>query len=507
MDYHKCLHLLTHTPAAKLLRLRGAHTALLLSFLYQEFKAAGLTTRAVLAPQLTAQLSDYLRELGYVPEADELPEASAEINWFAKPNDPAALARRYLSRWADDGYLSLAPDEHGQQWYDLTAASEKALQWLSSMEHREFVGTGSRLRQLFDQLTSLVEGGHADPTQRLHELRKDRERIDAEIAQIERTGRVRAYDDLEVREKFDLIVRQSKELGTDFRDVDENLRQLLLDLYQQQLQATATKGQAVSFVLKARAALKEQDQGRSFYAFWEFLTGETQQQQLSDLLAATYQLLQQRGLAAGPDVSFLRQLKGYLYGEARRVQVASEQLTDRLHRLVTSQHPRQHQRAHAATQAIQALALQLRQQPAPGQGLTMAGRPALHLPWARAPHGPQPPAAPRPAVPAAPIAAPLTELPAEVALALSRHLPVDTARLTQQLGHLLAEQPTIGLPAVLARFPPTQGLAELVAYVALAAQQTGGPHLLDASAAVVVPLDAGGRQGRLRVPHIIYQRA
>lgn len=242
MYYHKCLHLLAHTPAAKLLRLRGAHTALLLSFLYQEFKTAGLVTRAVLAPQLTAQLGDYLRELGYVPEGDELPEASAGINWLAKSNDPAALAQRYLSRWADDGYLSLVPDENGQQWYDLTSASEKALQWLSSLEHREFVGTGSRLRQLFDQLTSLVEGSHADLTQRLYELRKDWERIDAEIAQIERTGRVHAYDDLEVRGKFDLIVRQSKELGLDFREVDENLRQLLLDLYQQQLQATATKG-------------------------------------------------------------------------------------------------------------------------------------------------------------------------------------------------------------------------------------------------------------------------
>lgn len=198
MEYHKCLHLLMHTPAAKLMRLRGAHTALLLSFLYQEFKTAGLATRAVLAPQLTAQLSGYLRELGYVPEVDELPDAAAETSWFAKPNDPAALAQRYLSRWADDGYLSLVPDENGQQWYDLTAASEKALQWLSSLEHREFVGTGSRLRQLFDQLTSLVEGSHADPTQRLHELRKDRERIEAEIAQIERTGRVRAYNDLDV---------------------------------------------------------------------------------------------------------------------------------------------------------------------------------------------------------------------------------------------------------------------------------------------------------------------
>lgn len=40
---------------------------------------------------------------------------------------------------------------------------------------------------------------------------------------------MRAYDNLEMREKFNLIVRQSKELGADFRDVDENLQQLLFD--------------------------------------------------------------------------------------------------------------------------------------------------------------------------------------------------------------------------------------------------------------------------------------
>ena len=83
MDYHQCQHLLTHTPAARMLRLRGTHTALLLSFLHQEFKTEGLATRAVLAPQLTAQLADCLRALGYVPEADELPDAPSDTPWLA----------------------------------------------------------------------------------------------------------------------------------------------------------------------------------------------------------------------------------------------------------------------------------------------------------------------------------------------------------------------------------------------------------------------------------------
>ncbi len=506
MDYHKCQHLLTHAPAARLLRLR--HAALLLSFLHQEFKAESSSGRAVAEPQLTAQLADYLKALAHVPEADELPATSAEGQLFAAPDTGPALARRYLSRWADEGYLSLTPDESGQPWYDLTSASEKALLWLEGLDRREFVGTGSRLRHLFDQLLALVEGSHADPAQRLRELKKDRRAIEAEVRLIERTGRVKAYDDLEVREKFDLIVRQGKELGTDFRDVDENLRRVLLELYQRQLQASTTKGQALGFALNARAELKEQDQGRSFYAFWDFLTGEAQQQQLNELLAATDELVQQRGVAAESDLGFLRQLKSYLYEEARRVQQASEQLTERLHRLITSRHPRQHRRALAATQGIQRVALALRVRPgAAGPGLCVAGRPVLGLPWGRLAHGPQPPALPLPSAPAAlPAAAPV-ELPAEVAVALLRHLAVDTARLRQHLATLLAEQPSVPLPVVLARFPPTQGLAEVVAYVALAAEQIGGPHLLDADApAVVVPLDASGTRGGLRVPHIVYRR-
>src|SRR5581483_6291362 len=65
----------------------------------------------------------------------------------------------------------------------------------------------------------------------------------------------------------------------------ERFRGIARDLQKAQAQPGARKGALVEYVLDADAQLKDSDQGRSFYSFWEFLLSPSQSDELKSLLA------------------------------------------------------------------------------------------------------------------------------------------------------------------------------------------------------------------------------
>lgn len=132
----------------------------------------------------------------------------------------------------------------------------------------------------------------------------------------------------------------------------------------------------------------------------------------------------------------------------------------------------------------------------------MPGRPLLGLPLAR----PLPPSLHEPPAPAPTIAADPAALSAALLAddlaPLFAQRSVDRRRLARNIAAALAAhggQAT--LPQVLARHPLEQGLAELLAYLALAAREPR--HHFDDSATVLVPLDAARTQA-LRLPLITF---
>ena len=82
-------------------------------------------------------------------------------------------------------------------------------------EELGFIGTQSRLRSVIETLEQLVIGASDDPDVHLKHLRKDRERIDQEIARIESDGFVASYHPARIREQFTMAVggRESQTPG------------------------------------------------------------------------------------------------------------------------------------------------------------------------------------------------------------------------------------------------------------------------------------------------------
>lgn len=117
------------------------------------------------------------------------------------------------------------PQGTDEAHFELTAATEKAIEWLNSLGKRQFVGTESRLLSIFELLKQVVEGSETDPQTRIRELEKRKAAIEEEIAQV-RDGQLELMDETRVRERFMEVGSTARGLLADFREVEQNFRDL-----------------------------------------------------------------------------------------------------------------------------------------------------------------------------------------------------------------------------------------------------------------------------------------
>ena len=257
-----------NSPAWRLLRADNA--PLVLSFLHRVFVAGN--ARSVSAPELASRLDDELYALN---------QRDGEQGGRRFPK----AARAYLDDWAAPGagwLRKLYPDGTDEPHYDATPAVEKALQWLESLREREFVGTESRLKVIFELLRQIVFGTELDPGERLAELHRQREAIDEQIARI-KAGEISILDETAVRDRYQQFASTARELLADFREVEENFRRLDRQLREKIAGWHGGKGELLDDVLGSRESIAGSDQGRSFQAFYGFLLSQARQEELSGL--------------------------------------------------------------------------------------------------------------------------------------------------------------------------------------------------------------------------------
>lgn len=195
-------------------------------------------------------------------------------------------ARGYLDEWSrpELPFLRKFYVAHNDEpVYDLTPATERALRWLQDLGQPEFVGMESRLTTVFGLLRELVHEGAESPAERLQRLLKEREQLDAAIAQAER-GEIDPPDETRPRERFLRLQEVVRQLLADFRQVEENLRQLDRTTRSKITFTELAKGSVLDEFFGQQDAIAESDEGRSFRAFWELLLNPNQQSELRMLL-------------------------------------------------------------------------------------------------------------------------------------------------------------------------------------------------------------------------------
>src|SRR5713226_5173272 len=265
MDHDYLEKLKASHPTLRLLN--ADNLPLIVNFLFQMFIKPN--RRSIAHAELTSRLNDYLFQLRAVCGEEKYP----------KP------ARQYLEDWSNNQTSFIRkyyPDLAEEPEFDLTPATEKAIEWLRSLEERQFVGTESRLLTVFQLLQEIVRNAEQDLSNRIAELERQKGHIEAELEKA-RAGIVAPFDPTRIKERFFQAEEMARKLLSDFRQVEYNFRALDRETRERIATSEKAKGQLLDDIFNQHDVIWDSDQGRSFRAFWEFLMSPRRQEELQHL--------------------------------------------------------------------------------------------------------------------------------------------------------------------------------------------------------------------------------
>lgn len=477
MDYHE-VNLLLKTPTLQLLRAQNA--PMLLAFLKQTFKREHKV--AIPEGELRAALTAYLEEL-----RDKDP--------FAYPKS----ATEYLADWCDDAHGFLRryyADDANEPLFELTTGSEKALLWLDSLRASRFVGTESRLESIFTGLDEILKYASADPDERIRRLEKEADEIRAEIDRIRATGAVSSFSPVQINERYAQVLATARELLSDFRQVEENFKRIAREIAERQTQPGVTKGAIVGHLLDSHDALRQSEQGQSFFAFWNLLLSADRQERFQEQLERVVRLSTLSEDHRGNQL--LRRLISHLLREGEKVVESHQRMSTNLRRVLDTTHLNERRQIGELLQAIRNGALKFRDAPPADENFfQVEDFPDVFSAMSR----------------------PLWQAPESVSLTGKiendeeeigidelrrfRNLPqIRLEELRRNVAACLEREPTVTLQQVLDFFPPRHGMMEVAGYIIVAAGEAHH-YIGDDTQTLELPQAAQ----RWRVPRILFCKA
>ena len=477
MEYDHLVSLRRNHPAWRLL---VADTSpFVIGFLHHCYVQPNVRTLS--EPELSSRLDDYLHHVRQGLEEEALPRAALD----------------YLKDWADDSRSWLRryyPHNSDEPHFDLTPAAEQAVQWVVGLQQRRFVGTESRLKLVFDLLRQVTEGSQSDPEVRIAELQRRRAAIDVEIEQV-RSGTMSMMDATQVRERFLQAADTARALLADFRQVEQNFRELDRQVRERIATYEGAKRDILEEVFGERDVIADSDQGRTFRAFWDFLMSPARQEELTGLLEGVLALEPVAELH--PDPRLKRVHYDWLdAGEVTQHTIA--RLSQQLRRYLDDRVFLENRRIMTVIRDLERHALAVRDTP-PTELPMMIDEPSPHVSLTMDRPLFTPPITPH-----------ITQqtldeggthdVPVD---ALYDQFYVDRERLAMRLRQALQTRRQVSLAELLQDHPLEQGLAELVAWLALATDDGNG--VIDEDHPQTIDwIDPQGRPRRATMPTVIF---
>jgi hypothetical protein len=239
-------------------------------------------------------------------------------------------AKDYLEDFTNNGYLKKYHGSDGELLYELTPYAQKALEFLESLERREFVGSRSKFNIIFDLLDELVFETSLSDEERIKKLQKNKEKLDLQIEEIKQKKDSR-FDSSRIKEHFMLIEEQSRKLKYDFSQIEYNFRELNLRAMEQIATQSQSKDSVLESIFDIEDSIRQSDQGRSFFAFWQILTDSEKNEKLSFMLEQLY-LLEE--IKKFDEDERLKTLKFDLLSNANKIAKVSSKLIEQLRRFL-----------------------------------------------------------------------------------------------------------------------------------------------------------------------------
>ncbi|WP_159468840.1 DUF3375 domain-containing protein [Dyadobacter sp. 3J3] len=474
MNYEKALSFFRNDKTLQLLR--AEHFPLLVGFFHLAFKQQDKIS--YLQSELQGLLGDYMYSL-----------ERQGINDYKKG------ALDYLQKWAEQGYLRRYYETADEPVYELSPATENALKWLEDLNKQQFVGTHSRLIQFFHLLQQIVNTT-SGPNERIQQLQQERNRIDKEIEKIGQGDFVKPSS-TQVKENYFLAEETARRLLSDFRQVEENFRELDTQTRQTIIKTNLAKADLLDIVFQQQDHLWNTDQGKSFRAFWEFLMSEQMQQELETLLEKINNIPAIMEIKKEQTVD---RIKTNLVDAGDKVNRSNDGLIEQLRKFVEQKNLSESRHILHSIEQIESLLLEHRQVidlQANWMNIDGLFKPSITMDR------------------------PLFTSPVKVAFentsiedglaeadtdALFDQFYVDMEELRSNVKSLLRNKSQIALSELLDHYRPTKGVAEVLGYMQIAANE--GKHYVnrDQMEYLVIENTESGKIYRMQSPVIIFNR-
>lgn len=311
------IEILNSSPSVIMLRMKMCNT--IVEFLTDVFNEA----MAISYENIHNYLADFLNN--HEVEIDEENDIEFSDTYEEK-------AVKYIKKWTDSGFLTNYRNEDGEIYYELSSHSSKVIEWISGLKREEYIGTESKFKSIITQLRELVEYTSEDRKKRLQILEDKKLKIEQQIQRLQMGEDVKIFEEYEIVPRFQQVSKLAKELLSDFKDVDDNFKDIIKDIYQKQIDPTLNKGGILQYTFDALDELKSSSQGKSFYAFWEFLLSRDMQDELELLINNLFSTLQERNIAS--DDRFLQNMVSHLYESGRKVYQTNDKMADKLSHII-----------------------------------------------------------------------------------------------------------------------------------------------------------------------------
>ena len=314
MDINQLVQTLNNSPSVKLLKMRSAEFFLaFVTIVFDEQMAIGEEKlQMLLENMLDNQRED-------ITDEDINKETLSESN--------EAKAKRLIKEWTDKGLFANYQNEDGEIIYELSSHTSKVIDWVTSLKKEEYIGTESKFKTLFSQLKDLVEFSNEDREKRLELLRQKKEDIERQIESLEMGEEIEVYEDYQIEPRYNSLNKLAKELLSDFKEVDDNFKEIIKQIYKRQTDNEGKKN-ILNYIFDAYAELKDSQQGKSFYAFWEFLLSSELQKEWDELTDLLYKTLDKRNIDSKD--KFLKEMKKHLFDAGEKVSKTNDRMSEKL---------------------------------------------------------------------------------------------------------------------------------------------------------------------------------
>ncbi|WP_407282732.1 DUF3375 domain-containing protein [Methanolobus sp. WCC1] len=480
MDHYKIKNLKDNHPSFRLLN--ANNSPLIISFLYQQFKENNILE--ISKDNLESNLSNYIYFLNQQEDIDLYHRTPAE----------------YINEWTNSGFLGSHYSSDDMIILELTHYTEKALDWVKSLiETRNFVGTESRLLKIISTLRELAYESSEDSTERLKDLKKQKQEIEFEIEKVE-AGIANTLTGTQIRERYFDTCQTINDMLTDFKEIEYNFRSLDMETRKKLIQENVQKGEILDDVFSSEDNIRNSDQGKSLETFWNLLQSQEQLEELEKLIDMTLDIQQIEDIKQQD--SILEDMVIKLSRAGAKVQKVNHSLAEQLSRFLDNRAYLENKRIMDLLNNIKSIAFEIKDTPPTETNfLEITSKAEIEMIMNR------------------PLWIPKTTtklrkeeiiigLPNDAnASELYTQFNIDKKEIEKRIQDSLGNTSQIPLKAIIETFPIKRGMEELLAYIEIASNNEKTVINEDLLEIMIISNMITQKQYRIQIPQIIFCRS